>query len=355
MMRGGENTKAESTPEPNERPDKGAGKRTTTEWLRSVRRIWHAAAWGFALLCALLWANEVLDIPHVLLGALQTPVNWHDASIETALVLVVGVITTLVLIRNINKHKQAEQRIVHLNQVLRAIRDVNQLITVERDRDRLLQGACDVLTTGRGYHSVWIALFDEDGSFDVGFEAGLGESFASLCKAPESGELPHCMRDVLAKFEVITVEHTAATRRDCPLAEVYPGAAVMATRLEQGGKVYGLLSVSLPGEMADSEEEQSLFAALAADIALGLNAITAEAERAQLLYDLQKRIKELECIRGVAAAIDRGEGIAETLQRAVELLPAGWQYPESRAAARRLAVPRDCAGQDRPRQSGIPL
>ena len=52
--------------------------------------------------------------------------------------------------------KQAEQRIGHLNAVLRAIRSVNQLITRETDRDRLLQDACQNLVETRGYYHAWI-------------------------------------------------------------------------------------------------------------------------------------------------------------------------------------------------------
>jgi hypothetical protein len=59
--------------------------------------------------------------------------------------------------------EQTEKRLEHLNAVLRAIRSVNQLITQERNRDRLLQGACDRLIETCGYRNVWIALLDERG------------------------------------------------------------------------------------------------------------------------------------------------------------------------------------------------
>jgi hypothetical protein len=72
---------------------------------------------------------------------------------------------------------RAEEKMEHLNLVLRAIRNVNQLITRERDRERLLQGACETLIETRGYHDAWIALLDESGRVVTTAEAGLGEDF----------------------------------------------------------------------------------------------------------------------------------------------------------------------------------
>ena len=54
---------------------------------------------------------------------------------------------------DITERKQAEKKIKHLNSVLSAIRNVNQLITKERDRDKLLQGVCDKLIEARGYNN----------------------------------------------------------------------------------------------------------------------------------------------------------------------------------------------------------
>ncbi|MCL0058184.1 PAS domain S-box protein [Dehalococcoidia bacterium] len=67
------------------------------------------------------------------------------------------------IVRDVTERKQAERRIEHLNLVLRAIRNVNQLITREKDRDRLLKGASETLIETRGYHHAWIAIFDESG------------------------------------------------------------------------------------------------------------------------------------------------------------------------------------------------
>ena len=45
---------------------------------------------GFSLVLGLLWLNEGLDLPHTLLGAPTTPVNWREGLLESAAVLLLG-------------------------------------------------------------------------------------------------------------------------------------------------------------------------------------------------------------------------------------------------------------------------
>ena len=48
-------------------------------------------------------------------------------------------------------HADTGAQLEHTVRVLKAIRNVNQLITRAKDRDTLLQGACDSLTETRGH------------------------------------------------------------------------------------------------------------------------------------------------------------------------------------------------------------
>jgi hypothetical protein len=49
---------------------------------------------GFSVTVLMLWANEILDLPHVLFGVKATPINWSESLFETLLVLTLGVCTT---------------------------------------------------------------------------------------------------------------------------------------------------------------------------------------------------------------------------------------------------------------------
>jgi len=63
----------------------------------------------FALLCILVWLNEMADLPHLLLGAPPTPPNWREAISEMILIAGVGLITVLGLIHDMTERKRAEE------------------------------------------------------------------------------------------------------------------------------------------------------------------------------------------------------------------------------------------------------
>ncbi|MBS3771441.1 MAG: hypothetical protein KGY69_14425 [Bacteroidales bacterium] len=80
----------------------------------------------------------------------------------TLLILVLLVLTSRILI---NKRIQAEHTARHINRVLRAIHNVNQLITKENNEHRLIQKSCRLLTETHGYKGSLIILIDEQGNF----------------------------------------------------------------------------------------------------------------------------------------------------------------------------------------------
>ena len=91
--------------------------------------------------------------------------NMRDIFLKIG--MIPGTKKSVASLMDITERKQAEEKIKHLNLVLRAIRSVNQLITKEKNRERLLKGACNNLIKTRGYHSAWIALLDEGGKLET--------------------------------------------------------------------------------------------------------------------------------------------------------------------------------------------
>ena len=167
----------------------------------------------------------------------------------------------------------------HLNQVLRAIRNVNQLITQEKDRDKLLKGVCEAITGDRGYNNAWIALLDEEQKATAAFESGLGADCDTLFAQLSRGELSHCTKGALGQQGVIVLEDPAAECGDCPLSQQYAGRGGLSVRLEHEGEVYGLLTTSIPKEFLQDDEEHSLLKEAANDIAFALHSLHVDAER----------------------------------------------------------------------------
>jgi PAS domain S-box-containing protein len=218
---------------------------------------------------------------------------------------------------------EAEKRIDHLNLVLRAIRNVNQLIVRERDRDRLIQDACRNFIKNRGFYSAWIALVDESHRLVTVAEAGLGKAFQPVLKNLKQANQPNCVRRVLAKPGILTIKDPASTCGDCPLANIYKERGVFSSRLEHDGKIYGILTVSFPADYVLEKEERSLFEEVAGDIAYALHHIELEEEREKREKELKKseeRYKELVEKAGIAILIDDEEGnIKYANKKAAEL------------------------------------
>jgi PAS domain S-box-containing protein len=181
---------------------------------------------------------------------------------------------------DITKRKEAEAHIVHLNEVLGAVRKINQLIIREKDRGRLIQGACDILIGTRGFVSAWIGLVNQaTGAITATAQAGLGEAFAPVAEALKRGELPPCGQEVLEQAGVLSLDVSPDTCPDCPLVASHGSRLALGTRLDHGGRVYGLLVVSFPEGFALDEEERGLLVEVAGDLAFGLYGIEQEEAR----------------------------------------------------------------------------
>ena len=189
-----------------------------------------------------------------------------------------------------SQRKRAEERIEHLNLVLRAIRAVNQLITKEKDRDRLLKGVCDTLNETRGYYNTWIALLDESGRLVTTAQAGLGKDFLPMVERLKRGELTDCARNAFKQSDVVVTKDPLSACADCPLSDIYGGRGAMTVRLEYSRKVYGLLSVSIPRDFLLDKEEQTLFKEVTNDIAYGLHSLELEQDQERT----EKALKESE-------------------------------------------------------------
>ena len=225
--------------------------------------------------------------------------------------------------------KKAEERAEHLTLVLRAVRNVNQFITKEKGREKVLKGACDNITRTRGYYSAWISLLDESGKPVAHAESGLGKDFLPLLDRLKGGRLTACGQQALKQPEAVVTEDPVSTCTDCPLLSNYAGRSAATARLEYEGKVYGFLTVSLPSEMATDVAELGLFHEMATDIAFALYNIELEEQRKQKEHNLAERMKELGCLYGIAKIVEMpGITLAELYQEVVKILPASWQYSE---------------------------
>jgi len=223
--------------------------------------------------------------------------------ISTYPVKIKGRTLVLSIARDITERKKAEEKIKHLNLVLRAIREVNQLIIKVKNRESLIKGMCNNLVKTRGYYNTWIVLFDKKGKLETYAEAGLGKAFLPMIELLKESRLTYCGQKALRQQEVVITEDPVSNCPECPLVHNYSGRGAMTVRLEYNEKVYGLISVSIPAHFAVEQEEQNLFKEVAGDIAFAIHDMELDEERKLAEENVKKAKDELQMILDSVPAI----------------------------------------------------
>ncbi len=203
-------------------------------------------------------------------------IHWHNALLRDATGRVTG---TLSSGEDITERKLLEKKTDHLYRVLQAIRNVNQLITKEKNKARLIEESCQLLTETRGYVSAWIALFDGPNDLLMTSHSGLDMVFQAFSGLLESGRWPYCIQKTLESGTVTIIDRKKRECSDCPLLEMDPECYVMSTPIEYKGHFFGMLSVRVPGEIEIDEDEKSLLEEVTGDIAFALQSIESEEAR----------------------------------------------------------------------------
>ncbi len=199
-----------------------------------------------------------------------------------------------------NLCKQYENdRIRHLNNVLNSIRDVNRLIFKEKNKENLIDGVCKSLVKNRGYYNAWIILTDGHGNIISSAKAGLSSDLNIIKKRIKKKDPAVFCSLGLKKENFIAVKDPITECALCPFSENYGGRGAISSSLAYNGKIYGILTVSVPSVYGTDKEEHELFKDVANDIAFALHSIDAEEERrktelalVEARDELEKRVKE---------------------------------------------------------------
>ncbi len=218
------------------------------------------------------------------------------------------------LLRERGEH---QDRIVHLNAVLRGIRNVNQLITRERDPQTLIQKTCELLVESRGYRTSCIVLCD-GARVIASASAGAQAELRSLRQMLAFGQFPSCVREALEDSRVVVRERPAEACEGCPVNRDYSeDRDAAAVRLENEGKTLGALLVSLPPGFASHEEEIDLLKEVATDVAFALRSIEMQAAMEQSAAELTR---SRETLRTIFESIQDGIVVASAETRMFEVV-----------------------------------
>ena len=124
---------------------------------------------------------------------------------------------SFVTFSDITERRRSEERISNLNRTLRCIRDVNQIITREKDRDRLIKDVCDTLVESRNFNFAWIALLDSSRKLVDFAASGSSRDYSSVHEMLRQGKYPRCVQKALSKESIVITRNQQSECADCPL------------------------------------------------------------------------------------------------------------------------------------------
>ncbi|MBN2586625.1 MAG: PAS domain S-box protein [Candidatus Fermentibacteraceae bacterium] len=185
---------------------------------------------------------------------------------------------------DVTDQRRAVERIEHLNSLLLAIRNVNQLIVQEQSIDDLMRKACNTLIETRSYQDCTVALLDGEAGIGKLFQAG-ERSYPKMEML--SDKLPKCIARVLKTGEYVVREK----REQCSgcrflgsHGEDFHPTFVAPIRSESG--TAGVLFVALTSGAAIDEEECGLLQEVAMDLAYAMEKLRSEEQlvRSELRY-----------------------------------------------------------------------
>ncbi len=233
------------------------------------------------------------------------------------------------------KVKIHTKKIIQLNFLLKAIRDINKLIVKEKDPERLLQNACMSFVKVLSFQYAWIMKLDEKGKVEFAVHYGLSNEFQVLEKYLKKGRWPVCCQKAMKQSEIVITKSLQTECNDCPLDKAKYDMESLAIPIRYGNRTYGILVISTLLEYSMDEKEHKLLYEVAGDLGFALSDIElaeehkkANIELQKRTHDLNKRIKELNCLYSIdEITIMTGITLEEVFRETVDVIQKSWQYP----------------------------
>ncbi len=98
---------------------------------------------------------------------------------------------------NQNPPNHSRSQLVRFSEILLTPRSLNRVLNQEKDKNEIIQSACDILYDSGQYNYVWIVLLDENNCLENFANAGFDDTNHKLKSNIEKGEFPECAQEAL--------------------------------------------------------------------------------------------------------------------------------------------------------------
>lgn len=202
--------------------------------------------------------------------------------------------------RDITDKKNAETRLLYLNSVMKGIRNVNRLQSIQSSKEEFLISACNSIIESLGYYSIIIVLKKEK-DYYLAASSGLNGSQREMQNYIErNNDLP-CIKTCHGKHQVYVINEPFKECIGCPLSFAnYENKSALVVSLLYNKTLYGYVVVAVPKKFSKDLEAIELFKEFADDISLSLRQRELEDENIESLKNIRTNNNRLESIFRVA-------------------------------------------------------
>ncbi len=252
------------------------------EELRRVRKVFSMIMRGKI--------NEVKNFENYVLtkDKKKRLISWKNSYIKDKNNEIVAIVSSG---EDITEKRKMEENLMRLNRLIKAITNINKLITKESSEKELIRKACLEFVKTRGYLSSFIITFDKNGKYKEFASAGEIIDEPIFIKKIKSLDIP-CIKNILDKNEIFFVRDSDNCR-ECPNFNDCEKKATVSLKLSYSGRTWGILSATVPQDYLDNEEEMELFREVSEDIAFALYKIEMEKSQKKLQEEIEKNEKRL--------------------------------------------------------------
>ncbi len=237
-----------------------------------------------------------------------TDVPSHEIYIRISFILLFFVFT-FIIGHSLGKLRKANDRIEHLNSLLKSIRNVNQIIVQGDSLSEIIQKSCESLSNARSYLNTTVGLLDEKtGKIRPVGKAGRYAFEKDWYITPEGeGNAPECIKNTLKKRQTKRIDS-----KDCDSSCVFknkvPPHQSMILPLKRKNKLNGVLHIAFEENVKLDDEEKAMLKEVATDLAFAREKKKTEKE---LRKSEQKYRRLFNSIRDAILVADTNRNIVD--------------------------------------------